>query len=128
MKRDFESNMDVAPAFVPATVTATGTGVAVDLKGYDSAVVEVHIGTVATGGTITPSLTESADGTTYTAVGTGDLQGAFAAVAAGTVGLQKVGYIGTGRYVKPVLTFAGTGAGAIVQSAVVRANPARSPL
>jgi hypothetical protein len=126
MYRDIKDNIDAATAYVAITVSATGTGSNVDLNGYDSGMVVASFGTMATGGTLTPSLTESADGTTFTAVGTGDLQGAFAAFTTGAAsGLQRVGYIGSKRYVKPVLTFGGTGAGGPASIVVVRGHPAR---
>ncbi|CAB4176375.1 hypothetical protein UFOVP1672_6 [uncultured Caudovirales phage] len=129
MKRDLKDSVDAAIGLAPSTVSATGTGTAVDLKGYDSAMVVVSAGTMATGGTFTPSLTESADGTTYTAVGTGDLQGAFAAHGTGVASvLQRVGYIGTGRYIKTVQTFGGTGAGVPASIAILRGHAGREPI
>jgi hypothetical protein len=129
MKRDLKSNIDVAVTFVPATRSATGTGAAVDLQGYDSAMAIVEVGTMATDGTFTASLQESADGTTYTAVAQASLQGTFGAYGtANDPALERVGYIGTGRYLKGVFTFAGTGTGAITAMNIVRAHPARKPL
>jgi hypothetical protein len=82
-KFDLKSKVDVVDTFLPVARTASGTGSAVDLRGYESAAAYVSVGAKA-GGTITPSLEDSADGTTYAAVGTGDLDGAFAAITAGT--------------------------------------------
>lgn len=133
MKRDLKDNIDVVVAYAATNWASTGTGSAVDLTGYDSAVAVFTAGTMgATGTGVVPSLTESADGTTYTAVGTGDLQGAFASHGTGVASVvQRVGYIGTARYIKPVLTgLGGTGAGVgtPVAMVVVRGHPNRSPL
>jgi hypothetical protein len=129
MYRDMKDNISAVSGLTPATVSATGTGIAADLVGYDSAMIVVSNGTMATGGTLTPSLTESDDGTTYTAVGTADLQGAFTAVGTGVATtVQRVGYIGAKRYVKPVLTFGGTGAGIPTAIVVLRGHPSRLAL
>lgn len=126
--RDLENNVDVSYGFAPQTFTATGTGTAVELRDYNSAMVIVSLGTVATGGTLTPSLTESDDGTTYTAVASGDLSAAFTAGTATIAVFQRVGYKGTGRYIKPVITQSGTGAGAVGNVIIVRGDAARRPL
>jgi hypothetical protein len=131
MKRDFKSNYDVVNSLIPAVRTATGTGSNVDLKGYDSACVEFGVGTMATDGTFTCQLQESADGTTFGTVAQGNLLGTFNAygtAAGGAPNIQRVGYIGTARYVRVVATFAGTGTGAIVYGNVHRAHPDRKPL
>lgn len=123
-KFDLKSVVDVTDTFLPAARSASGTGSAVDLRGYESAVAYVSVGAKA-GGTITPSLEDSADGTTYAAVGTADLDGAFAAITAGTA-TQRVGYKGENRYVRGVFTQAG---GTMDASFVIlRGHPARTPL
>lgn len=126
--RDLKSNIDIVQSLAPAARTAAGTGAAVDLQGYEGAVVEIAFG-AWTDGTWTPSLTESADGTTYSAVGTADLQGTFSAVSgtAGQNSVQRVGYIGANRYLKPVIS--GTGTTGILSSAnVIRGHAHRNPL
>lgn len=127
-KRSIKDNVDAVIAYIPAVVTATGTGSAVDLKGYDSALVVINAGTLATGASTLASLTESADGTTYTAVGTGDLQGAFSAITTAASTVQRVGYIGTCRYIKPVVTVGGTGAGGSIGMVAIRGHANRVPL
>lgn len=123
-KFDLKSKVDVVDTFLPVARTASGTGSAVDLRGYESIAAYVSVGAKA-GGTITPSLEDSADGTTYAAVGTGDLDGAFAAITAGT-STQRVGYIGDNRYLRGVFTQAG---GTMDASFVIlRGHPARTPL
>lgn len=123
-KFDLKSVVDAADTFLPVARTASGTGSAVDLRSYESAAAYVSVGAMA-GGTITPSLQDSADGTTYAAVGTGDLDGTFSAIAAGTT-TQRVGYKGDNRYVRGVFTQAG---GTMDASFVIlRGHPARTPL
>jgi hypothetical protein len=122
--RDLKSNIDAGLTFLPVSRTASGTGSAVEIRDYDSATAHVVVGAKA-GGTITPSLEDSADGTTYTAVGGTLLLGSFAAITAGT-SQQRVGYIGNARYLRGVFTQAG---GTMDASFVIlRGHPHRSPL
>lgn len=124
MKFDLVSQVNVAASLLPASRSASGTGDAVDLRGFESAFAVAQVGAMA-GGTVTPSLEASYDGTSYAAVGTADLLGTFSAITAGTA-VQRVGYSGTGRYLKGVFTQAGgTMTSAI---AIVRGHPHRSPL
>lgn len=123
-KFDLKSVVDAVDTFLPVARTASGTGSAVDLRGYESAAAYVSVGAMA-GGTITPSLQDSSDGTTYTAVGTADLDGTFAAITAGT-STQRVGYKGDNRYIRGVFTQAG---GTMDASfAILRGHPHRAPL
>lgn len=128
MRRDLVNNVEAVTALINATRTATGTGAAVDIRGFDSAKLVLSVGTVATGGTFTGAIGESDDGTTFTAVAAGDLQGSFTAIAAASAGMQEVGYIGSKQYITGIVTFGGTGAGAAVAAVVERANPSRKPI
>lgn len=101
--RDLVNNIGIVQAIAPAVLTATNTPAAVDLNGFNSAVVVINTGAIAGSGNFTPKLQESDDNTNFTDVAAGDLIGAFpAALAAASV--YKVGYKGFKRYVRPVLT------------------------
>ena len=82
--RDLKSNIDIVTSLAPAARTATASGTGVDLRGYESAVASFIVGTV-TDGTHTPSVEESDDDSTYTAVAAADLLGSLAALASDTV-------------------------------------------
>lgn len=130
MKRDLKSSVDTIPTLSPALRAANGTGTAVDVGGYDSAFVVFSSGDW-TDGTWTPKIQES-DTTTagsFTDVGTADLQGAFTAVSgtAGEYTEQRVGYIGSKRYIRGFITGTGT-TGHNNAMSVVRGHPARQPL
>lgn len=130
MNKDIASNVDVALSLHPAARAATGTGTAVDLQGYSSAMAVVNFGTW-TDGTHTPSLQHSDDGTTYSDAGTdGALQGTFAAASSTATdrGVQRVGYIGSKRYVRGLLTVSGGTTGALSSFNIVRGHPAVAPL
>jgi len=130
MLRDMKSQHDVVQSLAPA-VRATGTnaGGAVDLQGYYGAMAVFSIG-AWTDGTHTPSLLESADGTTYTAVNATDQRGTFTAVSgtAGQNAVQRVDYIGNLRYIKGNLVTAGVTTGAPAGIDVVRGRPSIGPL
>lgn len=125
MKEDLRSNIDIAHSLAPAARTASANGAGVDLQGYESAVVVFYAG-VVTDGTHTPSIEESDDNSTYTAVSAAQTQGTLAVLAANVP--QRVGYVGHKRYIRPVITAAGTTTGAVTSASVVRGDPAVAPL
>lgn len=126
MMRDLKSNILAQPSLNPAAeIDATATGTGVDLRGYDSATALVHIGTVT--GTWTPSLEESDDDSTYSAVDAADLIGEFEAVTtANDNAVQEVGYRGNARYIRVVLTETATGT-AFVAGSIVLGHPHQAP-
>lgn len=125
--KDLYSNVGIEAAVVPATLTATNTSAAIDLQGYDSAMVIINTGAIAGSGNFTPKLTECAtSGGTYTDVAAADLNGTFvSALAASTV--YKVGYRGSKRYIKTVLTL-NSGTSIVAGAVVVKGNPAIGPV
>lgn len=126
--RDLVSNLKVVQPIVPQVLTGTLlTGVTgVDTRGYDSAIVIFNSGAIVSSGLLTPSVYESDDDTTYTAVAAADLQGtALSNLAASAV--QRVGYAGSKRYIKPALTYV-SGTSVAVQAEVVLGKPAASPV
>jgi hypothetical protein len=127
--RDLLRNILVTQSLAPAALTnGTWTGTAVDLRGYDAAVLTVSFG-AWTDGTHTPSAIESVDGTTYVACAASDLDGTFSSVngTAGSDTLQQVGYIGTQRFVAVVVTTTGATDGAQVAGGVVAGYPHNAP-
>lgn len=127
--RDLLRNTYVTQSLSPAARTnGTGTGTAVDLLGYDGAMVSVSFGTW-TDGTHTPSLRHSVDGTSYSACSASDLDGTFTAVSgtAGSNTLQQVGYIGTQRFISVMMVTAGATTGALSTASVVAGYPRNAP-
>jgi len=119
--RDLASNITEAILLASATYAADSTPVAVDLQGYDAAVVliEVGVGGITFSGTnkVEFVLTHSDDNSTYTNVADADIQGVSgtsngivysltAAHAAATV--TEIGYVGGKRYLKLLADFSGT--------------------
>ncbi|MBI3419262.1 MAG: hypothetical protein HY053_03920 [Proteobacteria bacterium] len=115
--RDLKSNLSVSQSLVPAARAATGTGSAVDLQGYGSAMAVVSFG-AWTDGTHTPSLQHSSDGTTYVACDTNSLSGT----------VQKVGYTGGNRYVRALMTVTGGTTGALSGVNVIAGAASQQPV
>lgn len=127
MKKDLKNSIDVAQSLAPAARTTSANGTGVDLSCYNSAVIVFHPGTV-TDGTHTPSVEESdSSGSGYTAVDSSQLIGSLAAMSSNTI--QRVGYIGTKRYVRAVITVAGSpSTGAVASASVIRGDAIKQPV
>ena len=127
--RDLFRNTLTTQSLAPAIRTnGTGTGSAVDLRGFDSAMIAVNFG-AWTDGTHTPSVQQSVDGTTYVPCGTADLDGTFAAVSgtAGANAVQSVGYIGSQRFLQVLMAVNGATSGAASCANVVAGAPRNAP-
>jgi len=123
-------NTLVMPSLAPAArVNGTLNGTGVDLRGFDAAMVAVAFGAY-TDGTHTPSLQHSADNATFTTVTGTDIDGAFTAVssAGGANTVQAVGYNGSNRYIRVVMTVSGATTGALSSAVVIASEPHRAPV
>lgn len=122
--RDLYNHLSPTPSIAPGAKTATANGTGVDLREHSSAIVLLQVG-AWTDGTHTLKIQESDDNTTYTDVAAADLQGSFTAISgAGQANaVQKVGYIGSKRYIRAVTTVAGATTGAVYGASVVRGLP-----
>ncbi|MFM2345358.1 MAG: hypothetical protein RL654_111 [Pseudomonadota bacterium] len=123
--QDIRNTLDYVQSLPPAARTATVNGTSVDTTNYGSAAVIFEMGAL-TDGTHTPSVQDSDDNTNFTTVSASGLIGALSNLAANTV--QKVGYIGTKRYVRPVLTIAGATTGAVSSAIVVGGDCRKAPV
>lgn len=135
-KKDLYNNLDVdhtiAPQFINSNTTITGSEV--DLRGFEGALFCIHAGTIAgssSANIYTPEVQESdSSGTGFTAVADANLlptttPEASAALNGGIDNaVKKIGYIGTKRYVRLVLTTtAFTTAGGYVSATVAKGAP-----
>jgi hypothetical protein len=126
--RDLKNNLDGVGSIDPASITATTNGSGVDLRDYDGAMIVFQAGTADTGNgdeTYTPSVEESDDNSSFSAVAASDLEGSFVNMTANSV--QRVGYKGAKRYVRVVLTLGGTTPSIDASALVVRGLPHQSP-
>jgi hypothetical protein len=125
--KDLHSNIGVALAVIPATLTATSTSAAIDLQGFNSACAVVSTGAVAGSGDYTASLTECDTlGGTYTAVAASDLLGEFIATLAAD-SVYKVGYVGNKRFIKAVVT-KNSGTSIIAGVTIIKGNASSAPV
>ncbi|HBM91312.1 MAG TPA: hypothetical protein DD400_05510 [Rhodospirillaceae bacterium] len=127
--RDMLHNTLVKTSLAPAVRTdGTTTGTAVDLRGFDAAVISVAFGSY-TDGTHTPSLEHSVDGVTYASVGASELDEALEAVSdsSGANTVQSVGYLGARRYVRVIMIVTGSTSGAASGASVIVGEPHNAP-
>ena len=124
-----EPSVSVAPQFVNSNTTLTGTGV--DLRGFEGCLILLPAGAIAgssSANIYTPEVQESdSSDTGFTAVADANLIGTEAAAVhnGGTDStVKKIGYIGTKRYVRVVITTtAFTTAGGNIGALVVKGAP-----
>ena len=123
--RDSNASADVEETIRPQVATADVDGETVDLRGADSVLFAVTIGTItddATDSTVT--VEESADDSTWTDVADADILGTEPTLAADTA--YQFGYIGSERYVRATFGL-GTAADVAVATLAVRTNLHREP-
>ena len=106
--RSLEPNIGAVQAIAPAVLSATTTGSALDLKGFESAALVVNTGAIVSAGDFSIKLQES-DTTTP-----GDFADIDAAHITGSTpatleanSVYRLGYIGHKRYLRAVATKAG---------------------
>jgi hypothetical protein len=119
-------------SLVPAARTASANGTGVDRNdnglGYQDALVVVHTGTI-TDGTHTIELQESDDNSSFSAVADANLVGTEPAiVAADDNKTYEIGYRGTKRYLRVIVTAAGTTTGGVYGAVILLANPRVAPV
>ena len=125
-RRELYHSISVGTALLaPAARTASANSSSVDTAGYYSTTLLVVPGTL-TDGTFALALQESDDNSTFTAVATGDMIGSLANIASNTI--QKVGYIGSKRYVRIAVTVTGSPAtGAVFGILAILGHAAHKP-
>ncbi|MBO9108695.1 hypothetical protein J5288_08265 [Agrobacterium sp. S2/73] len=140
--RDLVHNIGLTTLIPPAVLAADNVPVAVDLLGFNQAVIAVHtgVGGITFNGTnkIDFTLTHSDDNTTFVPVETGDVQGVD--VLAGGIVLPlrtaqadpkvtKLGYVGNKRYLKLLADFSGThGTGTAISALLIKGQAAKRPV
>ena len=127
--RDIKNNIDSAATLDPALrATGTSNGTGVDLQGYNAAMVVVHFGAY-TNGTHTPSLEHSDDNASYSAVQAAELEGSFTAISGAAAGTtQRVGYKGSKRYIRAVMTVVSGATGCQSSAMVIRGQASALPV
>lgn len=135
--RDLVNSLAAAVAIPAATYTADNTPAAIDLLGFEGAVVAIHVGvggiTFDASNKVEFKLTHSDDNTTYTAVADADVQNVDSVGTGGIVksliaahaaaDITKIGYVGGKRYLKLLADFSGThGTGTPIAAEVIKGH------
>ncbi|MGF7160328.1 hypothetical protein FHS85_001951 [Rhodoligotrophos appendicifer] len=141
--RDNYHSTKVAEAIAPAVLAADNTPVAIDLLGFNSATLALHVGVggITFTGTnkIEFKLTHSVDGVTYDAVERSDVLGVDAVGAGGIIkaliaahpasAVYRIGYVGYRRYIKVLADFSGThGTGTPIAATAILGNAQLRPV
>jgi hypothetical protein len=102
--RDAKAHSDVLTPLVPLVRTASANGVTVDMLGAKSALFVFNVGAVVAAGNQTPKLQHGdlQDGSDAVDVAATDQNGSLGVLVQDTP--QRVSYIGSKRYVRPVIT------------------------
>lgn len=128
MNKEINNKVALCNIIDPVAITATTTSDIVDVQGFEalSVMIAMGAGTFTTDNYLTCKLQESDTTATgdFTDVASTDLIGSFLVYNAETDGIdadsvQKVGYIGTKRYVRLVCTETGTFSSVISATAIL---------
>lgn len=126
--RDLASNIGPVQVVAPAVLSATNTSAVIDLLGFESAAIVINTGAIDTAGDFTAKLQES-DTTTpgdFADVAAAHQVGTFpASLAADSV--VKVGYIGTKRYLRTVIT-KNSGTSIAAGAVLIKGHPHDAPV
>ncbi|WP_159941835.1 MULTISPECIES: hypothetical protein [unclassified Nocardiopsis] len=127
MRSDLNSSLSIAGTLPPAARTATANGTGADITDFRAVAALVHIGAWVDGSHAF-SLEESDDNTTFTAVDAGDLVGSLPTVTDATEDdtVHALGYFGTARYLRVVVTVTGSPATGLLSSASVIRGKSRT--
>ncbi|WP_404404897.1 hypothetical protein [Pelagibacterium halotolerans] len=126
--RSLEPNIGGVQAIAPAVLSATTTGSAIDLQGFEAACLMVNTGDIVSAGDFAIKLQES-DTTTsgdFADIDASHITGsAPATLEANSV--YKLGYIGNKRYLRAVVTKTG-GTSIALGAVLVKGHPHEAPV
>ena len=140
--KDLYNNIEVVSLLAPVSVTATGSITDIDLKGFNSACILIHLGADSGTGLSTTdywtfTLKDSPDGITYTNVETADMldltvtNGAVLVVDSTDEDntLYKIGYVGGKRYLELTYTETTTGSNTTLMAIeLIKGDPEVAPV
>lgn len=141
--KDLFNNIGVVTVIPAAEYDDDNTPAAIDLRGFNSAVIALSIGvggiTFTTNNKIEFKLTHSNDDSSYEAVTVADLQGVDEVGTGGIIHaltaahanptLTKIGYVGGRRYLKLLADFAGThGTGTPISAVALLGDATKAPV
>lgn len=126
--RDLYSKLGLVTAVSPAVLAATTTSAALDLQGFNSAMLLVNTGAIVGAGDFSAKLQESDTtvGADFTDVAAKDLNGALPATLIADTP-YKLGYKGAKRYLRVVITKNG-GTSIAAGAVLVKGSAASAPV
>lgn len=137
--QDLYNNIEVASVLDPIAISATATYTDIDLQGFNSCCILIHVGidaSMSASHKIVYVLYDSADGVTYAVVETADMldltvtSGIVASIDNVNIEdntLTKIGYVGGKRYLQLIGTVTGS-TDPPVGIIVVKGNPENAPV
>jgi len=132
--RDQMNQLHIKRAISPVSVAdnTAQTGEVVDLQGYDACTFVIATGSIADADATFAVEVQECDtsGGSYTAVADANLVGTEALAGFqfdSDNACRKIGYVGSKRYVKLVITPSGNASAALIAAVAVLGHPAKSP-
>lgn len=116
--RDFYSNHAVRSALLPASYAATTNGIVVDLKDQQATAIHLMMGGIVGAAVFGAKLQDSMDNVTFTDVPIGLMQSDAPPILLQNFA-YRLGYLGSRRYIRVVLTLASGTSATIGALAVV---------
>ncbi len=125
--KDAKNNLSASKSLAPAiySTNQAENGASVDLLGFDGAIAVFTAGTL-TDGTYVPKLQESEDDATWSDVASADMEGSLVSMTANSI--QRVGYKGEKRYLRPVVTVSSATSGGALCAMMIRSIPHLAPV
>ncbi|MEK9627839.1 MAG: hypothetical protein VW455_02330 [Nitrospinota bacterium] len=123
--KDMKNNFDAINSIDPDDYIADENGAGVDIRDFRASAIVFSVGTV-TDGTHTPKIQESDDNSNWNDVNANDQEGSLVDLVSNTN--QRVGYKGSKRYLRAVLTVVGATTGAQVAAMIIRGIPHLAPV
>ena len=128
--RDISKNLSAVISIDPQSIATdtTTNGVAVDVRDFGAAMVLFASNDAITDGDYALTVEESdASGSGFTTVAAADLIGTLTDFSSSAEGIQQVGYIGTKRYIRAVITSTSTSTGGLMSATIVKGRPYKAP-
>jgi len=116
--RGIKSRLTITQSIAPIVAGATQTGAGIDLRNADSAMIIFLIGAIAGAGAMTVKLQDSDDNSTFGDVAAAGLDGTVVTPAVAQT-VQRIGYVGTKRYIRAIGTLDSGTSVAIAATAVL---------
>lgn len=132
MSFDSKNNIKAVVALNIQAISSdtTTAGSSIDLTGFNSATFAIQSGTL-TDGTYTPVISDSDDGSTFTAVADDFLIGTEAEAAFAATddnAIKTIGYVGGKQYVKLSIVSASTSSGGTIGAQALLGHSSHAPV